>query len=767
MKNIYNTVSGAVLAVAMLTVGGAASAQQSSEELGENIYSDAIVVTARKRDEKLQDVPLAVSVVTAEDISRKGVRDVAAVSDFTPGVQLDRANRYGTQGGSSRPVIRGMGNILGEPNAQIFIDGVPYSESILSFPFDLVERVEVIKGPQAALYGRSTFAGAINLITKRGSNDFRNSVSARLATHNDYEVNFLSRGPIVEDKIFYTAHARYYDFGGMYRNSLDNQRVGGEQSLNLNGSLEFRPSSDLSILLSGGYIRDRDDHPAIVTQDRFANNCYLDSPRQYYCGKVKEFDEVTLDLASLDGDIGLSRNSYRGSLIIDYKIGDFTITSNSGYFKTKTEFVHDSTYQGATALGRTTVPGAPGYLRPPNNGVRSGAVLRNEVGEREEIFTELRVQSPRISNAFDVMVGGAYYQRRRPLEERHFDDTAPTIDSGTDRINNIAVFGSINWDITDRLAASAEIRYAEDTIGNYKKATGVLAERKFTSTTPRFTIDYDISDNSMIYGTVAKGNKPGVFNSDPRFPVEVQFAEEETSWNYEIGSKNSFFNNRLTLNLAAYYVDWSNQQLSTSFTFPDSSTRSYIVNAGTTEVKGVEIELQGRFSDELTAGVSYSLNDATFVKFDDAEAGDLFGDPSVAGKLVPNVAKNQASAFVNYIRPVSTSLDFFARIDAAYNEEKFAQIYNLASTGDQYLVNLRAGIQGHNWKATFFIDNVTDDRTPSTVIRWVDQLNLNVPQYVNANPAQNNVPGSTTLERGFQVPLARKRQFGVTLSYDF
>lgn len=94
-------------------------------------------------------------------------------------------------------------------------------------------------------------------------------------------------------------------------------------------------------------------------------------------------------------------------------------------------------------------------------------------------------------------------------------------------------------------------------------------------------------------------------------------------------------------------------------------------------------------------------------------------------------------------------------------------MFNLAHTGDQEIVNLTVGVDSEHWSARFFVRNLTDDRTPSSVTRYVDQMNLNVPQYTNANPAQNNVPGSTTLERAFFYPLAAKRQFGVTVSYQF
>ncbi len=121
-----------------------------------------------RREERLQDVPIAVTAFTSETLAETGARDVFDLTRITPGFSFERLNRYGVQGGVSRPVIRGMSNILGEGNASVFVDGILFSDSILSFPFDIVERVEVIKGPQAALFGRSTFAGAINLVTKKG-----------------------------------------------------------------------------------------------------------------------------------------------------------------------------------------------------------------------------------------------------------------------------------------------------------------------------------------------------------------------------------------------------------------------------------------------------------------------------------------------------------------------------------------------------------------------------------------------------------------------
>ncbi|MGH8310139.1 MAG: TonB-dependent receptor plug domain-containing protein, partial [Steroidobacteraceae bacterium] len=203
---------------------------------------EEVIVTARKFEERLQDVPLSVAVFTSEELEQRGLQDIFQLSQFTPGFSFEKVNRYGLQGGVSRPVIRGMSNILGEGNASVFVDGVLYSDSVLSFPFDIVERVEVIKGPQAALFGRATFAGAVNLVTKKGTNEYENKISMHAAEYEDYELNLLSRGPVLQDRLFYMLHGRYYTFDGKFRNALDTGKVGGEESYGVNASMEFRPS---------------------------------------------------------------------------------------------------------------------------------------------------------------------------------------------------------------------------------------------------------------------------------------------------------------------------------------------------------------------------------------------------------------------------------------------------------------------------------------------------------------------------------------------
>ncbi|MBK6597871.1 MAG: TonB-dependent receptor [Proteobacteria bacterium] len=612
-------------------VTGLATAQQQQGALQE------VVVTSRKVEERLQDVPLSVSAFSAKEIAERGADDIYKISTATPGFAFEKLNRFGVQGGGSRPVIRGQSNILGEANASIFIDGLQYSDSILSFPFDIVERVEVIKGPQAALYGRATFAGAINLVTKKGTNEFENRVSGRLAQYDDREINFLSRGPLVEDKVFYMVHARYYDFGGQYRNTVDGRKVGDENSVNLNGSLEFRPTDSVTARFGFGWGKDEDGMAAVALQDRFANNCFLNVGRQYYCGEVLELNSTEQNIDIFGDRAGLDKTAYRASSQIEYDAGNFDIAWNTGYFKADSEYGYDvDITDNFTAVLRD--------------------FSRVAVSERTELSSELIFRSD-VSKRVRFLGGAYYYKSRRDFREERILNRARDVDNGEDRIDNQALFGYVEGDFTDRLKGRVELRYAEDTIGNLNpgapnRATLPLIEKTFKSWSPRLTLDFKATPDNLIYGAIAEGNKPGFINSNPLLDPSLLFADEESALNYEIGSKNTLFNGRMTLNAAVYYIDWSDQQLTTNATLSSGSPVTVVVNVGKTEVKGFELELNNQFTDQLTGGLGFSYNDAKFKQaFDpEQEAFNLSLTPpidnggSLAGNQTPNAPKTQASA---------------------------------------------------------------------------------------------------------------------------
>ena len=752
-NKLRSSVAVASLAVVIISPAKWAHGQQA--EVEEVFELEELVVTARKVEESLQDIPLTVSAFSARQINELGVDDINRLGDFIPGLSFEKfGGRRGAEGDTSRPVIRGQSNILGEGNAAIFVDGILFTESFLSFPFDVIERVEVVKGPQAALFGRSTFAGAINVITKRGSNEFEHTIRGRVAQHNDYEVNVSSSGPIIQDKVFYFLHGRYYDYGGEYRNELDGRRVGQEQSWGINGALEVRPIDTVSVLLRASYNEDDDGIPAQRAQDRFSNNCFLDTARQYFCGAVQQFDGVRLALDRLAGEEGLRREVLRLTGTLEWDINEFVLTSNTGYISSESTFGNDQTYLGD----------------PINFGL--GRFVRAEDSDRDEWSSELRLQSP-VAERFRYSVGAYYYQKRRDRVRRFPGTDTVFSDFGREIVNNWAIFGLAEIDFLERWTARVELRYQEDEIAN-RNADGTRVGSTFKTVLPRFTLDYRWTDDTLFYGVVARGNKPGTINNDPRLPSDFLFVDEEKSWNYEVGVKTTLLDNRFRFNVAAFYVDWSDQQLSQS-TLVAGDPISVITNAGKTRVQGLEFDANALVTDKWQVTFSYALADAKLRDFCDRDQGVLTGFDCVTdagtlggqarGNQTPNSSKHQLSFSSVYVQPVTSEMDVVFRGDYAYQSSKYAQVHNFARSGDRDIVNLKLGLTTNRWDLTFFVDNVFDDRTPSTVVRWVDLANRNIGP--NADPRLDNVPDTSDIERAFLVPLADSRQFGATASYRF
>ena len=206
-----NSIKAALLAVTALVPAAALAQTAPAEDAG---YAD-IIVTARKTEERLQNAPTTVAVATAEVIDRLGLDSIADVTKTTAGIVFD--DSFGRDG--NRPVIRGQANILGSSGVAYFIDGIYYSGSIADYDVESVSRIEVVKGPQSALYGRNTYSGAINIISKMPGDTWQGRVSADISERDRYEITAGVRGPIGSG-FGVSLGGRYYDNKGEFVNAM-------------------------------------------------------------------------------------------------------------------------------------------------------------------------------------------------------------------------------------------------------------------------------------------------------------------------------------------------------------------------------------------------------------------------------------------------------------------------------------------------------------------------------------------------------------------
>ena len=259
-------------------------------------------------------MPVSVSAFGEADFADRQLRTVDDVARFTPGLSFAKAFGRTTE----RPVIRGQGNVLAgvqfgvESGTAYFVDGLYYPGDLQSLNLDNLQRVEIVRGPQSALYGRNTYAGAINFITKGPAEEFESNIKARYGEDADAQIIANVRGPLIDNTLSGEIGLRYYTFDGEWTNQVTGRDVGDEETTSINGTLDFTPVEHVSFRLRAAYQEDRDGTRAFFLQPSESNNCFpgtrslaawnennffggvtnSTNNNQYFCGEISGKNRV-------------------------------------------------------------------------------------------------------------------------------------------------------------------------------------------------------------------------------------------------------------------------------------------------------------------------------------------------------------------------------------------------------------------------------------------------------------------------------------------
>lgn len=646
------------------------AAQDEASEL------DVIKVTARRVEETLQEVPLSISVFDDRRLEVQGIESINDIAKQTPGLSF--RSGFGREG--DRPVIRGMSNIQGEPNAAFFIDGVFVSGNISGYGLDNLERVEIIRGPQSALFGRRTFSGAVNYITRRPTNEPEGKLSMTVASDSEREFSSNFSGALVEDLLTFQANARYYRFGGQYENALTGTKdMGGQRTASAGGALFFTPTDKLDFTLRFNYAEDQDEHYAIgrlgdplnrvanglpASDINGFNNCFLPQAaggtfagstimrtrtRGYLCGTASLPDVFAFnynDFVAAGFRPGLERENIRTSLQSNYTADNgWTITSTTAYN-------HFESYS-AVDQDFSSIRGFNGAFETIDFGTGRDWSQEFRIATNQDERLRGQVGYYHYSEASGIgwssNLGGfntpPAFNRTRPVQNR----TRPGID-----ITNDAIFGLVEYDWTEQLTTTLEARYAEDEIKNAGRSTNTLTvagrpttfvrdynlSATYDNFLPRGTIRYEFTPELSAYALAAKGNKPGGFNLGVQSSILTEAArneltglgldrfDEEEAWTYELGLKSQWLDNTLTLNAALYYIDWDNQQLTETRPTPRVDggifITSFTSNLGKSKVQGLELEADWQLNDAWNVRATYALQDSEIRNFSSQDQADLF-----------------------------------------------------------------------------------------------------------------------------------------------
>lgn len=800
---------------------------------------EEIVVTARKTEESLQSAPVAVTAFTAKSIEDQGISNMDELAKFSPGLSFSQA--FGRT--TDRPVIRGQSNVLAgvqfgvESGTAYFVDGVYFPGDIQGIDMNSLERVEVVKGPQSALYGRNTYAGAINFITRAPGEGVEARVKAVAAEFGEQDYSFSVGSSFFDNRLGARLFARSYQYDGEYKNSLTGKKVGDESTKSVGLSLNWQPLDDLKFLASGFYREDDDGPLALFLQGASANNCmpgYRSAAyrsvapgsnfNQYYCGRIRpgtvalNTDPLPVRVGSAtevrDGTAfdGVETEEYFGTLRADWDIGGsgWVVTSLSGYRDYENLFGTDSDHSNAFTLIPSFIPPATLLYPPATEEPLFANTNRNDI---RSVSTELRLASPQ-DRRLRGLVGAYYFDQEDDGSDLTFahprgGGTADYTETLTDK----AVFGMLSFDITDRLTLSGEVRYMEESkerteycsTVNYSWLTqrcGTLPlgsvrysdKADFDSTTPRITLDWQLSDDVMVYGVYAQGAKPGGLNGTAGQSVGKPTYDQEESDNFEVGTKITGFDNRVRFNAAAYFTQATQVQFTQSVPTAtgQGAVTSIATNQGEGEIYGVELELQAAITEALTISAGYAYTHTEITKgCDDFEytlnTGGLVYNPalgnvpecSIKGNRYPLGPEQTANLSFNYDAPIGVGegLSLISNFGLTYEGSKYIQVHNLAETGETTLLNLRVGLRSDDgWSIVAFGRNLTDNDTIPLATRWFDlrtgsarTCSATVSQpCLPATPAPGTYGGADSgSPRGFFGALRRGRTFGLEFTYDF
>jgi len=527
---------------------------------------EEIIVTARKTEESLQEVPISISAFSSQQMLDRGIRDNYDVARYTP--NFSTIQRVGRD--TDRPIIRGMSNpgVRGEANASYFIDGTYVARTISTATTQSMERVEILRGPQSALFGRRTFSGAINYVTRKPTNDFEGQINARAGSSEDNQLAGWFSGPFIDDKLLFLVSGAYDHYGGQWNNNLqpdsqfsqpivvvgvdifegqntegDFSALGETETWDFLAKLSWMPVEAAEFDFKWSYTEGDDGQYPVNIFDTL--NCQLpndpseawyETSQGAFCGEYKiDGTENRKNLPDLRNGLVVPEGGITGT-VDDLPLDQRTSAPVEPGFRRETnrylfDYIQDI-YGWTSALKAShSTDSFDSAYDLDHQEVRAiwGLFAFNNIFENDDYSIEYSIMSP-VDNPIRGNLGVYWYTEELRDIQRSVTGPAAAFDSepGTDfqdprfrDTDNFSIFVGFAVDLTEQWTLNLETRYATDdkkiksgqrTLDN--EPAPVIDSLSFSSFTPRITLDYQWTDTLMLYFQGANGTSPGGFNEE-------------------------------------------------------------------------------------------------------------------------------------------------------------------------------------------------------------------------------------------------------------
>ncbi len=629
---------------------------------------EEVVVTSRYRAEKLSDVPDSITAFTLGDIERHRIERINRVASLTPNLRFSDDQEVGV----STLVVRGVrqNRGTGQPPVSFRIDGVSATNNLLTTQqlFD-IETIDVLRGPQGALYGRNAIGGAILISTREPTSEPEYRLRLSAAQGDDFTVAASASGPLAGDALRYRAAVRIQDRGGQLENAyLDDRKVDFKQSESFRGRLLFQPGARLSVDLRAQYLDQEGGSGYFMP----ASEGVLPLPPP---APPIRFGNPVLEIQS--NRIGESFvRSWEGSAKLDYDLGWGTLTSITSYTDVDSGNDQDLDQTLFEAIDIVVV-------------------------DRSETFAqELRLTST-AETALRWVAGLHFFSqdRFRSLATTFLGTPVPPAAQDL-KLENSAAFGNLSYDLTDALELTLAFRYDVETPEDLTQGR----RETFRELQPKASLAYDFREGLLGYLTLGKGFRAGGFNNlAPGSRFQPGF-DKESLISYEVGFKALALDGRLRGGLSLFHIDYSDQQF---FLFDQTGTQANI-NVPRSRIRGGELELLAQPSESLRVNLGLGFTDSEIVEYQDIP-GVLVPASAIVGARVPGAPVWSLNFGIEHRRPVAGGLDLVSRVDYEHRGKTYWTLDNVDTQAAYDLTNLSVALENERWSARLFVDNLFDE----------------------------------------------------------
>jgi iron complex outermembrane recepter protein len=635
---------------------------------------ESVIVTARYRAEPLQEVPIAVTAFSARQIEDAGIRSTQDFIDLTPNMAFDQSFTYR----NSFVTIRGVAQINNaDAPVAVVVDGVPQeNQKQLRMNLFDIERIEVLKGPQGALYGRNAIGGVINIETRAPKTRFESWVDALYGSGNTRELTAGANGATAEGTASFRVTAQTRRSDGTTANTYLNRNIDAidhDDTLRVKAVLQMARGARLDLL---------------ATANSFAAGATWDS-----LVRSRNPNDIVAPRSNLLGKTDGSSSDFSIKAEVETSIA--TVTAITGYSNLTER------YRGDLDFSNPADPEG-GLLGPLPFQLGQGQNLSSHT-----LSQEIRLASP-AERPLRWIVGGYYQKTERDLETRAFvdtdgslsqwDDPAKTaVHLSEDNDNKVyAAFGQFDADIGAHTTLSSALRYDRDEREQIDIGTGLSRRAAFDAWQPKITLTRHVDPDRLVYTTYGTGFRSGGFNA----PGLAGF-KPETLRNIEAGFKSVLLERRLVFNAAAFYARSSDFQ----FFYVDAASAAQVIsNIDRVDIKGVDIDFRYRPMRDLEFDGSLGVADSAIRR--------NAVDPATIGNHAPKTVPWKLNLGAQYSMPVSATCQSFIRLDFEHRDKKYWHPDNVAVSDALNLFNLRVGLRGATgkWSMHVFGRNLADKK---------------------------------------------------------